>query len=186
MNQLNTQNNPTQLFYFLICLRQSPALLSRPWRGEPNFTHTAHIPTSPNGSRVTGHGSRIIENEPNFNRPEFTRRLCGGTKHANIANFTPKKVSVSHQLFHPFTHLSAESAHFYYYFYALFCTFCPFFQLLDLNALNSMYNKGLHNFLPQNTLYERSLPAVFVVGNNEKRTQFQKEIDNKNEKTNPI
>ena len=46
MNQLNTQNNPTQLFYYLICLRQSHVLLSRPWRGEKN-SYPIHSYTHP-------------------------------------------------------------------------------------------------------------------------------------------
>ncbi len=76
MNQLNTQNNPTQLFYYLTCLRQSPVLISRPWRGEPNFTPNA--PTKhTNGVVFYYHffqknrqlfkkKSKKMQNEPNF------------------------------------------------------------------------------------------------------------------------
>ncbi len=38
-------------------------------QNEPNLKPNAHIPASPNGSRATGHESRFIQNEPNFNRP---------------------------------------------------------------------------------------------------------------------
>ena len=46
-------------------------------------------------------------------------------------------------------------------------------QFLDPNTLNSMYNKDLHNFSPQNTLHKRSLPVVCLAGKNAKRTQSQ-------------
>ena len=68
----NTKKCKTNPIHLLNC---SPALLSRPWRGEPNSTpqnveakrrSAAGGSTSPFGSRATGHESRLMQNEPNF------------------------------------------------------------------------------------------------------------------------
>ena len=104
----------------------------------------------------------FMQNEPNF-------ILKGPTKHKNDANFNPNiyakiknfpkkskitqkissKIPVSHHFFHSFPF-------FFYYFHTLFHlfyppkeAFCPFVQLSNINALNSMYNKDLHNFFTQ-------------------------------------
>ena len=78
---------PPHLLYYLTCLRQSPVLLSRPWRGEPNYnqsrtkaestttydirnTKYENIQNEPNsthsahGSRATGHESRVTACPP--------------------------------------------------------------------------------------------------------------------------
>ena len=154
INQLDNQKNQTQLFY---C---SPALLSRPWRGEPNFTHTAHIPTSPNGARVTGHGSLIIKNEPNYitaNRNsaiEIRKSLT--ILYPHNAAFTQKNPKI------------AKNAH--------------VLQISENNTLNSIYNKVLHKyFTPPNgprvtghgSQFMKNEPNLQNTkrGNYEKRTQ---------------
>ncbi len=72
------------------------------------------------------------------------KKLRNITKYAKQTQFYPHffkytyphNAAVSHQIFNTFAHFLAKSAH-----------FSSFFQILDINALNSMYNKDLHNFI---------------------------------------
>ncbi len=76
-----------------------------------------------------------MQNEPNF-IPKAP------TKHTKDADFTP----IFHSLLHSFTHQMQTFPHKSQKNGRLL-------QLFDTNILNSMYNKGLQNFSPRNTLH---------------------------------
>ena len=105
------------------------------------------MPTSPFGSRATGHESRLkCKTNPistvhvGDSDVIYAKKY---TKYYEILQNNPKIYSQKVYIPHHFSH---SFPFFFYYFYALFCTFCPFFQLLNINTLNSMYNKDLHKY----------------------------------------
>ncbi len=96
----------------------------------------------------------FMQNEPNFtpNAP---------TKHTNDANFIPIFHYLSTIIYPPkaaFPQKCPKKHALFHLFYPPKAAFCRFLQLLDTNTLNSMYNKDLHEFLPEDM--KRGHPQV--------------------------
>jgi hypothetical protein len=54
-------------------------------KNEPNFKLTASWPTTPNGSRATGHESRFMQNEPNFTKLMYLKVPKIGNRNSQIS-----------------------------------------------------------------------------------------------------
>jgi hypothetical protein len=105
------------------------------WIKWPNFTNTAHMPTSPNGPRYTGHESRFMQNEPNFN-------LKAPTKHANGTDFTNNIYIKNHQLLLRSAPKNAKKR-------KKCATFVNFCKSLKLTHLTPCTTKAYMNFYSQ-------------------------------------
>ncbi len=103
----------------------------------------------------TSHGSRIIKNEPNS---QFYQVSKAPTKHENGAYFTTNFINT----YLPKAKKSKKIP-----------AFCKF---LTLTHLTPYTTKTYITFLPQYTLIERNLPAVFLAQKNAKRTQFYPQL----------
>ncbi len=107
-------------------------------QNEPNFTHTAHMPTSPHGSRAPGHESRIMQNEPNFSTFMYLK----------VPKIHYRNSQISALIY-------AHKAN----FYSKIAKKPRILQISDINTLNSIYNKDLHGFLTRKTLQTSRDPS---------------------------
>ena len=69
-----TMNKP---FTNILIYQYTHILIFSFMQNEPNFNPNSSSPTSPNGSRATGHESRLMQNEPNLKMYE---RKCIANK----------------------------------------------------------------------------------------------------------
>ena len=125
------------------------------------------------------------ETSPKGDSKSISLGLCPGSenekqtqfndaiRHTKYAIREKNKPNFNYSLWYTFTHFLINSSTHSLIYSQKARTFCRFSQLSDQNTLNSIYNKDLHNFSHQNTLHERSLPAVFVAQKNAKQTQLR-------------